>query len=509
MPPNPFRMRRPLGVPGSANQATDASPAPSVHTAREDNTPSRSGSVNLGARASSIRPRGISHGSVEQHPTDVFGRTTQSPQRPQTPRRARSPEADARSHSRDRDRRRQERRGLFQDSPPAGEPPQGFGSRLLTVESNIKDCVREIQSLKSTIGEISGHFETIQKAKFELDAKLDKTFGDWNERIAASEKNSTTLLDVASSNMANAFDRIQKLEFEVLKLVGRAPDDHQPSNAPTSNNFGSPLSGGTQWASAGPNVAGSTFGQSGAGPSPTGPPSSFGPNVNAGTTPGNSSSAFGGPTFGASSTPTWSAPPSAPAPPSSWGPPPQPMPTPAPGPATPPMSQNASTWAAAGAGTNMMPWNDKHWTADPKVPKELRTFDGDIRHYDKWRLRVRYHFISTNIFYQNIFDLIEQNRVPITFQNLSNTSIALLPNANWIWLANHIWGFIGKVVNDTMLGRMATLAGGEEFNGFELWRALHVEYRGGSTEMSCNERGFFIDFPQCVKDDDLQNHIVQ
>ena len=54
----------------------------------------------------------------------------------------------------------------------------------------------------------------------------------------------------------------------------------------------------------------------------------------------------------------------------------------------------------------MMPWNDKHWTVDPKVPKELRTFDGDIRHYDKWRLRVRYHFISTNIFYQNIFDLI-------------------------------------------------------------------------------------------------------
>ena len=256
MPPNPFRMRRPLGVPGSANQATDASPAPSVHTAREDNTPSRSGSVNLGARASSIRPRGISHGSVEQSPRDVFGRTTQSPQRPQTPRRARSPEADARSHSRDRDRRRQERRGLFQDSPPAGEPPQGFGSRLLTVESNIKDCVREIPSLKSTIGEISGHFETIQKAKFELDAKLDKTFGDWNERIAASEKNSTTLLDVASSNMANAFDRIQKLEFEVLKLVGRAPDDQQPRNAPTSNNFGSPLSGGPQWASAGPNVAG-------------------------------------------------------------------------------------------------------------------------------------------------------------------------------------------------------------------------------------------------------------
>ena len=64
MPPNPFRMRRPLGSPGSARdaaQAADASPAPSLHTAREDNTPSRSNSVNLGPRASSIRPRGFPH----------------------------------------------------------------------------------------------------------------------------------------------------------------------------------------------------------------------------------------------------------------------------------------------------------------------------------------------------------------------------------------------------------------------------------------------------------------
>ena len=64
-------------------------------------------------------------------------------------------------------------------------------------------------------------------------------------------------------------------------------------------------------------------------------------------------------------------------------------------------------------------------------------------------------------------------------------------------------------MNDTMLGRMLTLAGGEEFNGFELWRALHVEFRGGSVEMTCNERGFFLDFPTCDKIEDLQNHIVQ
>ena len=156
-----------------------------------------------------------------------------------------------------------------------------------------------------------------------------------------------------------------------------------------------------------------------------------------------------------------------------------------------------------------MPWNDKHWTVDNKPPKELRTFDGSLQWYDKWRLRIQHHFIATNMFYKNIFDMIESSREPIPFRQLATANVPLLPNVNWVWLSNHIYGFVGKCMNDTMLGRTATLAGGEEFNGFELWRALFVEFRGGSVEMTCNERGFFIDFPKCSKDEDLQNHIVQ
>ena len=86
------------------------------------------------------------------------------------------------------------------------------------------------------------------------------------------------------------------------------------------------------------------------------------------------------------------------------------------------------------------------------------------------------------MYYQNIFDLIEGSSVPITFNMLNPTSIPLLPHVNWLWVANHLWGFIGKCVDHTMLGRMSTLAGGEEFNGMELWRALFVEYRGGSVD---------------------------
>ena len=109
----------------------------------------------------------------------------------------------------------------------------------------------------------------------------------------------------------------------------------------------------------------------------------------------------------------------------------------------------------------MMPWSGKHWTVDNKPPKELRTFDGDTRYCDEWRLRLRYHFIATNMFYHNIFDMIESNQTPITFQTLSASNIPLLPNVNWVWFANHIYGFVGKCLNGTMLGRVSTMSGGE------------------------------------------------
>ena len=338
----------------------------------------------------------------------------------------------------------------------------------------MKETVEEVRKIKSTVDQLAGLFENIQKAKFEMDARLDTTFAGWNERLNQAEKTATKAIEGSQTHFAEAANRIGRLEEEVKKIMNQPPVGPSPSTgtstfaAPTFN-ISSPLSAPAQpdpWATFQSSRIGATTGATSFGPTPASP----------------------------------SAAPPEPANP--WGPQPS-------DPATSAVPPTPSSWAAAGAGTNIMPWNDKHWIVDNKPPKELRTFDGDIRYYDKWRLRLRYHFIATNMFYQNIFDMIENSREPITFQMLSTASVPLLPNVNWIWLSNHIYGFVGKCLNDTMLGRMSTMAGGEEFNGFELWRAMHVEFRGGSVEMTCNERGFFIDFPKCAKDEDLQNHIVQ
>ena len=64
-------------------------------------------------------------------------------------------------------------------------------------------------------------------------------------------------------------------------------------------------------------------------------------------------------------------------------------------------------------------------------------------------------------------------------------------------------------MSDSLFGRRLTLAGGQECNGLELWRALYMENMGGSVEMKVAERSCFINFPQCAKEDELQTRLGQ
>ena len=204
----------------------------------------------------------------------------------------------------------------------------------------LKNTIDHLSNLKSTVDQLGGLFETIQKAKFDLDARLDATFAGWNERLSVSEKTSTT-------HLAEAADRIRKLEEEFKKLSNQPPVG--PSNTTGSSHFNVPSF----------NVSGQ-YGSPLSAPPPMDAWANF-HNSGVGATTGSNS--FGqffattGSTFGAAA-------PSAPA--NSWVPPPAASTTSA----VPP---TPSSWATAGAGTNMMPWNDKHWTVDNKPPKELRT----------------------------------------------------------------------------------------------------------------------------------------
>ena len=74
-----------------------------------------------------------------------------------------------------------------------------------------------------------------------------------------------------------------------------------------------------------------------------------------------------------------------------------------------PLNPGSSSQWAAGAGTESKPFDPRDWSVDGKKPsKELKTFDGDMAHYDTWRRRVRDHFMGVNCNYFKVFDIVEK-----------------------------------------------------------------------------------------------------
>ena len=487
------------------------------------------------------------HGSAEQIPRDVFGRsadylTAMTPPVGESPRpsRARSPEdddRDERRQDRDRDRvrearrqRREEQAGPPQQPQPASAPmpePVGLGFRLNACETSLRDHNNELAAQKIMLQQLVEASKMEDSERTKLNSRLHVSFTENNEKHSQREKENDLLkkrLEVVMNTLNSMSDglhtKFEQLEREIAQSrrpSGHAPPPHE-SPLPTPPSWGCNTAGQTEAPRAPANtyypgaradvVSGAGFNSTTTGappPSSTGapPPSSFGsfgqtnqaPNANGQTcnTPG--------PSYFNVSSPNdarWS--PLNPEGQTSqgaggWG-------------HTNPNSQFGA-WAP-GAGSQLRPFDEKEWSVDgKKVSKELRAFDGNIAHYDNWRTRVRDHFIGVNCNYSTVFRMVEKEKAPISWASLAATRNPELPYVNWQWMATHLWTFTGQFLTDTQLQRRTDLTLGEEFNGLELWRALYGENSGGSAEMATCERGFFIDFPKCEKAVDLRVHLGQ
>ena len=109
---------------------------------------------------------------------------------------------------------------------------------------------------------------------------------------------------------------------------------------------------------------------------------------------------------------------------------------------------------APGAGTEQKPFDAKDWSVEgKKASKELRAFDGNMAHYDNWRIRMRDHFMSTNCNYATIFELVESNQSRLDWMTIANARVQALPNMNWQWIASHIWTVTGTYLSDIRLNR--------------------------------------------------------
>ena len=84
---------------------------------------------------------------------------------------------------------------------------------------------------------------------------------------------------------------------------------------------------------------------------------------------------------------------------------------------------------------------------------------------------------------------------------LTNTDLVCLSRGLLVFLSNHI--------PDSLYPRRAAIAGGEDGNGFELWRQLFLQYEGGSTLVHLQGVRSFHAFPACKKIENLNARIGQ
>ena len=60
----------------------------------------------------------------------------------------------------------------------------------MTMENNMKDCVNEIKQPKSTMDQMSKHFEGMQRNKIDTASKLDSSFKELRDRMGSLETSS-------------------------------------------------------------------------------------------------------------------------------------------------------------------------------------------------------------------------------------------------------------------------------------------------------------------------------
>ena len=85
------------------------------------------------------------------------------------------------------------------------------------------------------------------------------------------------------------------------------------------------------------------------------------------------------------------------------------------------------------------------------------------------------HFADSTQKYRALIDQIGKAKLPITGDALKATQV---DGFNAWEIAMELESFTMKWVSKDIYDNRSSLCGGEDSNGFELWRNLHVQYSG-------------------------------
>ena len=139
---------------------------------------------------------------------------------------------------------------------------------------------------------------------------------------------------------------------------------------------------------------------------------------------------------------------------------------------------------------NSIPNND--FGISKKNIGDLPMFDGEYDRYSHWKNKLSDHCADTNAYWRAILKHIQEANGPIDYNVLAHTRYG---NSTGWDLALDLWNFVSKRIGQTIYEKRNQLANGVEGNGFELWRALFVQFEGGDEFVKLDGRTQLQNFP--------------
>ena len=139
---------------------------------------------------------------------------------------------------------------------------------------------------------------------------------------------------------------------------------------------------------------------------------------------------------------------------------------------------------------NSVPNND--FGISKKQIGDLPIFDGEYDRYSHWKNKLTDHCADTNAYWRAILKHIQEANAPIDYHVLANTRYG--HSTGWD-LALDLWNFVSKRIGQTIYEKRTQLVHGIEGNGFELWRALFVQFEGGDEFVKLDGRTQLQNFP--------------
>ena len=159
--------------------------------------------------------------------------------------------------------------------------------------------------------------------------------------------------------------------------------------------------------------------------------------------------------------------------------------------------------------TDFSPFKQSKWAISPKTTEDLKNnpFSGDISSYQEWHDNMRGHLMGANQGYGRLIWDLEHEQLPLPSNRLAaHPYMPGLP-CQLLWVTRQLWTVISRHVAKTYRKSLRGLVNGEEMNGLELWRLMHLRFESGAEEVELADLGALHMIPKCPSGNELAQYL--